>query len=305
FLPIDSNSSSLLLETILNNERKPVIGFPDSLLFSVVLNENKIQIPTKLGITIVDKKGTELSAVRIDAKFSESDLKILNEISESIVNQQAYKDLVSFKSFADIAHHRIRNTQYAELLIEQANLITSQLPKDNSEGFYAHYARYAAILKSISESYLNIKYNQLTCNQDKGNPLGLARFYDNFRNTTDWDCKRMDQLVVKIKDRLERLKFNFPTSIPQYDQTGCRLVLDIATSLRDFHNDILIYDDFPMEMYGSRYASKILNSMQALNEIQYKKSAPGEFLEFILPNWQKVCTPESAQITKVLQSFKR
>lgn len=247
-------------------------------------------------------------------KLSESDKASVQDLNEAI-DRLPLKTLLGFKSYAEFVHYRVRNQELAKRVSEYRDSLNRVLTETKDLKWdIVSYSHYQAVKNMLDRVTTHIeersdRAGDVACNESDTNiasPVDLEKItsYRGWATKQSvYDCQRMRSLTTKINDRLQRLQYSFPGKIPTYDKAGCRLIIDITTSLRDFNNDILIYDDFPDSFYDSGYAKTILSSLENLNQISYRKSQPGEFLEKILPNWEKVCAHESSQIREILNSF--
>lgn len=272
----------------------------ESKKLSITLHNNNSEIFFDLVRCHEDTKAIlepwqERKSFPLSVKLSSSDQAILNDFG-TMLNTLSLKTIIQKQSNAEFIHYRARNIQILSELHSWTESLRAALPSDSSRDLtYALYWNTAASLQATEERVKSL-YEY---------PKTLGYCDAKLWATTSYsDCEIMDQLISKLQDRIHRLQFAFPTPTAPYDPQGCRYVTDIAETLRDLHNQFLIFDDFPLELYGSEYEKKILEVMTTLNNLRYRKSKPGEFIESILPRWRQVCESERSEIEEVLGTFK-
>lgn len=241
------------------------------------------------------------TGVRIAVTLSQKDRQTIAAM-EHALNTSPAATLMSFNSHAELLHFRARNQQ----LLAQLKEWKESHPQAAVDG--VPDPRFE--LQRTASEVLDVLRRALFALYEDPNKLaGGCNPYDYFAymgriGLTGPECALLDQSIVKVRDRLERLKFAFPNPIPKYDPAGCQYVVDIAATIRDLHNRFFVFHDFPVEFYGTKYAMKILETMRRLNDLKYRDGAPGEFLETVLPRWREVCKAERPEIENILAQFK-
>jgi hypothetical protein len=294
----------------------PVLKLQDGFYLKATRSEVKFEVPPLRSFSIqILGEGLPISLNNSESyslNFSNQDLDILAQLTKRIQALSLFS-ISSFVSSAELLHYRNRNLaivkqvdSWAQLLlgkIQEATHLSSEFDRDSR---YFIYVQIQSDLRNIVDSLTKFYDVPVYYGGNCENRYSYSEnLFQRVFSQSYVDCRSMDQSITKINHLLERLKFSFPDKIATYDAEGCRYIVQITETLQGLHNQILIFDDFPLEFYESEYAKKIVSTLQALNNLNYKKNNPGNFLESVLPHWRNVCKAERPRVESILSGFRK